>query len=214
MPAISAPIASDRPSSSATAAMPTRKPKTASRKNSSGSRSSRRSSGRASQRDAASPAVTKASALADEHERLGRPAAARGGEAEHERDREVLEDEDREHEVGLVVGEPAEVDQPLDRDRARGDVDAGGEDERREARAEGDQADDEPEPGVRDEVDRTAEPDVPARARQPLEAELEAEEEEQEDEAELGDELGHLGRAGSSAAGPARSGPRRSPARR
>ena len=71
--------------------------------------------------------------LRDEHERVGRPAAARGGETEHERDDEVLEDEDREHEVGLVVAEPPEVDQALDRDRARGDVDARGEHERREA---------------------------------------------------------------------------------
>ena len=36
---------------------------------------------------------------------------------------------------------------------------------------------------------------MPARAGQPLEAELEPEEEEQEDETQLGDEIGHLGRS-------------------
>ena len=194
MPAMSAPIASERPSSSAIAAVPTRKPKVASRKSSSGSRSSRRSSGLESQRDAASPAVMNPSAFATRISRLGDLAAARRREAEHQRDRDVLEDEDREHEVGLVVAEPAEVREPLHRDRARRDVDARGEDQRCGRRAERREPDDQAEPGVRDEIHRAAETDVAPGPRQPALRELEAEEEEEEDEPELRDEVRDLGR--------------------
>ena len=192
-PAISAPTASDRSSQCAKALIPTTKPNTASRKNSSSSRESSRPIRAPSQCDAASE-------HGDEDQRLrrhsgGRPHAAAAGrdEAEHGRDRDVLEEEDREHEVGLVVGQPAEVGQRLDRDRARRDVDARGDDERGEAEAERRDADEEPEAGVDDEIGGAAEPDVPAAAHEPLDAELEAEEEEEEDEPDLGDEVGHLG---------------------
>ena len=53
-------------------------------------------------------------------------------------------------------------------------------------------ADDEPDAGVRDQIDRAAQPEVPPRSREALEAEFEAEEEEEKDEAELRHELGHL----------------------
>ena len=128
------------------------------------------------------------------HER-GRPRAAAAGrdEPDHGRDRDVLEEQDGEDEVGLVVGEAPEVRQRLDRDRARRHVDAGGDHERGEAPAEGRDADQEPQAEVDDEVGRPAEPDVPAAADEPLDAELEAEEEEEEDEPDLGDEVRHLG---------------------
>ena len=43
-----------------------------------------------------------------------------------------------------------------------------------------------------DQIDRAAQPEVPPRSREALEAELEAEEEEEKDEAELRHELGYL----------------------
>ena len=81
-------------------------------------------------------------------------AAACRDEPEHGGDRDVLEEQDREHEVGLVVGQAAEVDQGLHRDGARRDVDAGRERERRERRAEGGEADDEAEAAFDEEVER------------------------------------------------------------
>ena len=62
--------------------------------------------------------------------------AARRDEAEHGGDRDVLEEQDREHEVGLVVGQATEVAQRLDCDRARRHVDARRDDDRREAEPE------------------------------------------------------------------------------
>ena len=120
-------------------------------------------------------------------------AAARS-KAERECDHEVLGDEDRQHEVGLVVCKPPKVDQPLDRHCARGDVDRRGQDQRREAEPEGSHADQQAEAGVHREIDRPADQGMTATAREPAERELEAEEEEQEDEADLGDEVRHLGR--------------------
>ena len=87
----------------------------------------------------------EAERLGDGHEGRAEPASAGGGEAEHACDDDVLEDEDREHEIGLVVGEAPEVDQPLDDHRARRDVDAGGKDERREREPERDYTDDQPD---------------------------------------------------------------------
>ena len=136
----------------------------------------------------------EAERLADERQRRGERAAAAAREAEHEGDREVLGHEDREHEVGLVVGEAPEVDQPLHGDRARRDVDRAGEDQRPEVEPEGGDADGEAEPHVQHEVDAAADDRVPAAAREAAERELEAEEEEQEHDPELSDELGHLGR--------------------
>ena len=76
--------------------------------------------GRASARPRASD--DERDRLEGERERvLDLPAAA--GEGEHEGDRDVLDDQDRQHEVGLVVGQPAEVDQPLDGHRRGRDVD-------------------------------------------------------------------------------------------
>ena len=145
-------------------------------------------------RAAASDTVTKPSALATAT-RVGLspppPAAAKPRTA---RDDDVLEDEDREDEIGLVVREAPEVDQPLDDHRARGDVDAGGKDERREREPERDHTDDQADGGVDRQVDGPAEPDMASASQQALEAELEAEEEEQERDAELGDEGRHLGR--------------------
>ena len=63
-----------------------------------------------------------ASALATTTSVSGTPPPPPADEAEHEREDEVLEHEDPQHEVGLLVGQPAEVDQALHRDRARGDV--------------------------------------------------------------------------------------------
>ena len=137
---------------------------------------------------------------ADEDQRLRRherrrpcPATAGRDEAEDGGDRDVLEEEDRQDEIGLVVGEPPEVGQRLDRDRARRDVDAGRDDERGEADAEGRPTHEQPEARVDEEIRGAAEPDVPATPDEPLDAELEAEEEEEEDQSDLGDELRHLG---------------------
>ena len=132
--------------------------------------------------------------LEDDPQRLAEPAAAAAGEAEHDREDDVLEDEDRKDEIRLVVGETAEVDQALDGHGARGDVDRGGDDQRGEAEPECGDPDDEAERGVHEQVDRPAETDVPAAPRESLQAELEAEEEEEEDEPELGHEVRHLGR--------------------
>src|SRR6188472_2569222 len=137
----------------------------------------------------------------DEHERLRgdarglrHAAAARRDESEHRGDGDVLEEQDREHEVRFVVREAPEVDQCLHRDRARGDVDAGGEDKRGERRAERDQPDEEAEPDVDDQVSRAAQADVTAAPHEPLEAELQPEEEQKEDQPDLGDEVRHLRR--------------------
>ena len=81
-------------------------------------------------------------ASSSESVELAAPAA---GEGEDERDGDVLDDEDREDEVGLVVGQPPEVDQPLDGDRRRGDVDRAGEDDGREREPERRHADDQAE---------------------------------------------------------------------
>ena len=153
IPAIRAPIASERPSSSATAAQPTRN-----REHREQEELERQPVERAVEWPrkpprGCEPDRDEPERLGDEDERVRRPTAARSREAEHERDDEILEHEDRQHEVGLVVAQPAEVDQPLDGDRARGHVDARSQDERREAPAEGDHAHDEPEPEVGDEVD-------------------------------------------------------------
>ena len=104
--------------------------------------------------DAARDRATKRSAFADTLAVVETLAASGGDEAEDGRDDDVLEQQDREHQVRLVVGEPAEVRQRLDGDRARGDVDARGDDERREADAERRDADEQPEPGIDDEVAR------------------------------------------------------------
>ena len=130
--------------------------------------------------------------LRQEHERLRRPTSACGREAEHERDHEILEDEDREHEVRLVVAEAPEVDQPFHRDRARGDVHAGGEHERRVREPERGDADEEAEAEVEGEVDEASETHVAAGPADARQAELEPEEEEEEDDAELRQEVGHL----------------------
>jgi hypothetical protein len=122
--------------------------------------------------------------LADEAKRLPDSAAAARGKAEHEPDHEVLGDENRQHHVGLVVRQATEVDQPLDRDRARGDVDP--------CRGH---TNHETERPIREEVDRPADEGVLAAANESAERELEAEEEEQKHEPDLGDEIGHLGRA-------------------
>jgi hypothetical protein len=102
------------------------------------------------------------------------------GKTEHERDHEILEQQDRQHEVGFLVGEAPEVDQALDGDRARRDVDPGAEDECAEAEPECGEADDEADAPVDDEVDRSAESEMTAGPREPAQAELEPEEEEQE----------------------------------
>ncbi len=128
---MSAPTASDSPTSFASAAEPIRNANTASRKNSRGSQSSTRSIDPLSHFDTASAAATKAIAFPTSVERVGRTTAAARHDAEHEPDDEILRDEDREHEVGLVVRQAAEVDQALDGDRARRDVDRRGEDDRR-----------------------------------------------------------------------------------
>ena len=49
------------------------------------------------------------------------------------------------------------------------------------------------EADVDDQVDRAADPGVPAAAQEPRRAELQTEEEEQEDDPELRDEVRHLG---------------------
>ena len=131
--------------------------------------------------------------LGDGDEGRAHSLPARGREAEDAGDDDVLEDEDGEDEVGLVVGEAAEVDQPLDRHRARRDVDRGREDQRREAEPERDHADEEADRRVHGQVDGAAEADVPSAAQQAVDRELEAEEEEQEDDPELRDERRHLG---------------------
>jgi hypothetical protein len=174
-PAISAPIASDRPTSLARQPVeqPIDQPAQPLRDGERGSDEGDR--------------------LADQGQRLTRGAAASGGEPEHEPDREVLRDQDRQHEIGLVVGQAAEVDEPLDGDRARGDVDRRGEDERAEADPERRDPDDQAEAGVGEEVDRPADERVLAAAHEPVERELEAQEEEQEHEADLGQEVRHLG---------------------
>src|SRR5207248_8305439 len=64
-------------------------------------------------------------------------AAAGRRETEDECDSEILEQQDREHEVCFLVGQPAKVDQPFHGDRARRHVDGRREDERAEAEAEG-----------------------------------------------------------------------------
>ena len=108
---------------------------------------------------------------------------------------EVLEDEDREDEVGLVVGEPPEVDQPLDRDRARRDVDARGEDEAAEVVPKAATPTTRPSPAFTTRSIGPPSPTWRPRPDEPREAELEAEEEEEEDDPELRDELGDLGGA-------------------
>ena len=137
----------------------------------------------------------------DEPERLGNrdecrtePATPGAGESQHPGDDEILENENREDEIGLVVGESLEVDQPLHRNGTRRDIDRGGHDQGREREAERDQADEQADPGIHDEVERAAEQDVAATPQKPVEAELEPEEEEQEDDPELGDEGRHLRR--------------------
>ncbi len=139
------------------------------------------------------PRSDESQRLGDENERVRHVPTSGCRESEHEGDDDVLEDEDGEDEVGLVVTQAAEVDEPLHRDRARGDVHARREDERSEREAEGCHADDQPEPEVRNEVDRAAETEVAAAPAESRQRELEPEEEEQEDDAELGDELRHLG---------------------
>jgi hypothetical protein len=142
----------------------------------------------------ASETATKAIALPTSAN-VSPAATAPRGEAEHEADYEVLGDEDRQPEVCLVVRQAAEVDQPLDGDRARGDVDRRGEDERAEAEPERRHSDREAEARVDEKVDRPADKGVVAAAHEAAERELQAEEEEQEDEPDLGNEVSHLGRA-------------------
>ena len=110
-PAISAPIASESSSSIAIALIAITKPNTASRKNSSSSRPSCRPIQAPSQREAASDAATNTNAFVVTPAVSADAAAARRDESEHRGDRDVLEEEDREHEVGLVVREAPEVDQ-------------------------------------------------------------------------------------------------------
>ena len=133
--------------------------------------------------------------LGDEDERVGRLAPAGRGEAKQEGDNEVLEDEDREHEVGLVVAEPTKVGQPLGRDRARRHVHTTGKDDRRKADAEGRDPHDQTEAEVGGEVDDPAQAGMAPRRPESREAELESEKEEEEDDSELRHELGDLGRA-------------------
>ena len=194
MPAISAPIASERPSSFAAAAIPITSAKAKRRKNSLGRRSSSLSIVRAEEARRRHGHRHEPQRLRESDE--GRTDAVPTGrrEAEHARDDDVLEDQDGEDEVGLVVGEAAEVDQPLHDHGTRRDVDTGREDERREAEAECRDPDEQAEAGVEDQVDRAADPEMATAAREPVVAELEPEEEEQEDDPELGDELRHLGR--------------------
>src|SRR5207244_3589668 len=106
-----------------------------------------------------------------------------------------LGDENRQHEIGLVVGQTAEVDQTLDRDRARRNIDRGGENDCAKAHTERDDPNDQTKPSVREQIDRPANERMPAAAGKPPERELQAEEEEQEDEADLRDKIGHLGGA-------------------
>ena len=99
----------------------------------------RRAAGRsrhASQRDAATEAPTKTRAVRLTVSGRFDAPSARGDETEHRGDHDVLEDEDRQHEIGLVVGEAPEVDERLDRDRARRDVDARRDHDRSEGEAE------------------------------------------------------------------------------
>jgi hypothetical protein len=128
--------------------------------------------------------------LADKRKRLPGRSARR--EPEHEPDHQILRDQDRQHEVCLLVGEPSEVDQPLYRDRTRRDVDRRREHERAEAEAECSDAHDQAETCVHKQVDRTTYQRVPPAAEEPSERELQTEEEEQEHEPDLGHEVGHL----------------------
>jgi hypothetical protein len=121
-------------------------------------------------------------------------AATVSCKAEREGGDEVFDDEDREHEIGLPVAEAAKVDEPLDGDRARRDVDAGREHDRCRSEAEGRHTERDPDRAVREQVGATAQGEMAAAAGQSAEAELEPDEEEEEDQAELGDEVRHLGR--------------------
>ena len=123
-----------------------------------------------------------------------RVTASTRTEAQHQGEDEVFEDQNREDEVGLVVGQAAKVDQPFPGDRARGDVDRGAEEQCGEAEAEGGHPHDQPQPAVHEQVDRPAEAEVVTAPQQAAEAELEADEEQEEDQADLRDEVGHLGR--------------------
>jgi len=80
--------------------------------------------------------------LGDDPKCVHELAPAARGESEDERDHDVLHDEYRKHEIGLVVCEAAEVDQPLHGDRRRGDVNRGCENERAETQSEGRDSDD------------------------------------------------------------------------
>ena len=194
MPAIKAPIASDRPSSSASAAHATRNPNTSQEEELEWKPVEQTVERPAEPTRRCDTCGDEAERLRDEHERLRRTATACCREPEHEGDDDVLEHEDREDEVGLVVCQTPEVDEALHGDGAGRDVDARGEHERGGRRAEGDHADREAEPRIDREVRSAPEPEVPSGPREAVEAELEPEEEEEEDEPELGHELGHLGR--------------------
>ena len=122
----------------------------------------------------------------------GLPAGQGRGHAQEQGDGQVLEDQHPEHQVGLVVREPAQVEQGARDDAAARDVDEAGDEHGLRTGAGERQPQQQAEPPVDQEVDRPPDEHQPPGLGEPLDRELEAQEEQQQHDPDAGEDVDAL----------------------